>query len=103
MSNMTITDKQLKWFRENHADIERARGEHNEIIAEALTTAYNQMSELENLLNDGMANAGEAQYGLSRNDIHNRRIQIRSMARQFGMKMTEYPINLMGGTYTEED
>ena len=47
--------------------------------------------------------AGEDQYGLSRNDIHNKRIQIRSMARQFGMKATEYPINLIGGTYTEED
>lgn len=100
---MPITDDELAWFRENGENIRMKRVAHNAIIADALETAYNQMSELESMLNGAMKNAGETTYGLGRDDIHNKRILIRGMARQFGMRATEYPINLIGGKYTNTE
>jgi len=100
---MTYTKDELAWYRANHDHINELRDARNAKIAKHLQAAYDEMSELESTLNYGMAHAGFDSYALSRNRLHEDRIYIRSLARQSGMKGTEYPINLVGGIYADED
>ena len=98
---MKPTNEQQKWFLEHNVEIETNRDRLSDIIAEHLNDAYNAMSELENTLNTGMNNAGYDTYALSRNHLHSEREEISHMAKRFGLKHKEYPINLIGGQYPE--
>ena len=100
-SNMKPTNEQSEWFRMHSAEIEEDRVRQSKIIAESLNDAYNAMSELENTLNNGMENAGYDTYALSRNALHEEREIMSHMAKWFGLKHKEYPINLIGGQYKE--
>ena len=99
--NMKPTNKQSEWFRMHNVEIEEDRNRLSKIISESLNDAYNAMSELENTLNNGMNNAGYDTYALSRNHLHSEREEISHMAKRFGLKHKEYPINLIGGQYKE--
>ena len=95
------TPEQSEWYRKHNPGIETDRKEIYVEISEHLNIAYNKMSRLEAVLNTGMKNAGYDTYALSRNHLHSEREEISHMAKRFGLKHKEYPINLIGGQYPE--
>lgn len=95
------THEQSQWYRDHNLEIETNRKELSIEIAEHLNIAYNKMSRLEAVLNTGMENAGYDTYVLSRDHLHSEREEISHMAKRYGLKHKEYPINLIGGQYPE--
>lgn len=96
----TSTKEQIEWYRKHNNEFQTDRDELEAKISEHLEAAFKDMSELEDLLNTGMKNAGHDTYALTRNDLNGKRVEIRSMARQFGMRGTSYPLRLIGGDYS---
>ena len=95
------THEQSQWYRDHNLEIETHRKKLHTQIADHLNDAYNKMSELENVLNTGMENAGYDTFALSRNHLHSEREEISHMAKRYGLNHREYPINLIGGQYKE--
>lgn len=94
------TTEQMNWYLQNNDALQAERAKLEAEIAKHLSEAYEGMSELENILNTGMRHAGHDTYALSRNNLNQKREEIRSMARQFGLKGSSYPLRLIGGDYS---
>ena len=94
------TEAQRKWYRMHNDTVKAERAKLGAEIAKHLSDAFEDMSELENLLNSGMEYAGHDTYALSRNDLNRKREEIKHMASQFGMRSSSYPLRLIGGDYS---
>ena len=94
------TKEQAKWYQDHNDELQAEKKKLSAEIAMHLSGAFEDMSELENLLNTGMKHAGYDTYALSRDNLNQKREEIKHLANQFGMRSSSYPLRLIGGDYS---
>ena len=95
------TPEQKAWYAEHHLEFDAGQMTLRDEIFRHLSEAFDAMSELEDLINTGMSEAGYDTYALSRNRLHKWREEILSMAKRYGKARMSYPLMLPGGEYRD--